>query len=141
MSAVNFQISSDYGYVLLVVVLGWIFLQYLAMKVMQARKKYDVKYPTLYSDKCDDFNCVQRAHQNTLEVYPQFLVFLLLAGIQAPRLSAVFGLVFLCGRFMYAQGYYTGDPSKRNRGVIAYIGYFGLMFTTISLALNLLGVF
>merc|ERR1719402_942637 len=96
------------------------------MKVMKARKKYEVKYPTLYSDKCQEFNCIQRAHQNTLEVYPQFLVFLLLGGITLPRLSAVFGLIFLLGRFMYAQGYYTFDPKKRNRGLIAYIGFFGL---------------
>ena len=37
------DISPDYGYVILVAVLGWIFLQYLAMKVMKARKKYEVK--------------------------------------------------------------------------------------------------
>lgn len=138
MATIN--ISSDYGYVILVAVLGWVFLQYLAMKVMQARKKYDVKYPKLYSEKCNEFNCIQRAHQNTLEVWPQFLLFLFLAGLQLPRMSAVFGLIFLFGRFMYAQGYYTFDPSKRNRGVFSYIGFFGLFFTTIYFALGLLGV-
>ncbi|XP_012939578.1 microsomal glutathione S-transferase 3 [Aplysia californica] len=140
MAAINFQLSSDFGFVILVVVTGWVFLQYLAMNVMKARKKYDVKYPALYSDKSPEFNCVQRAHQNTLEVYPQFLIFLLLGGLQMPRLSAVFGILFLIGRFMYAQGYYTFDPSKRNRGAIAYIGFFGLFFNTIYFALNLLGV-
>jgi len=134
------DISPDYGYVILVAVLGWIFLQYLAMKVMKARKKYEVKYPALYSDKSNEFNCIQRAHQNTLEIWPQFLIFLFLAGLQAPRMSAVFGLIFLTGRFMYAQGYYTFDPSKRNRGAISYIGFFGLFFTTIYFALGLLGV-
>lgn len=46
-----------------------------------------VKYPNMYADKkenkdADAFNCVQRAHQNTLENIPHFLMFLLLAGLQ-----------------------------------------------------------
>jgi glutathione S-transferase len=39
------------------------------------RCRYNVKYPALYADKgtpnADAFNCVQRAHQNSLENYPQ----------------------------------------------------------------------
>ncbi len=37
--------------------------------------RYNVKYPALYAEKgtpnADKFNCVQRAHQNSLENLPQ----------------------------------------------------------------------
>lgn len=42
------------------------------------------QYPTMYSTKDDVFNCIQRAHQNTLEVYPQWLVFQTIAAIVYP---------------------------------------------------------
>lgn len=109
------------------------------MQVMKARKKYNVQYPRLYSEDNQDFNCVQRAHQNTLENIPLFMVFLLLAGLYLPRLSAAFGVTYLVSRVVYAYGYYTGDPSKRNRGVFGYIGLLGLIVNTILFALNLLG--
>ncbi|CAJ0902608.1 11537_t:CDS:2 [Entrophospora sp. SA101] len=59
------------------------------------------------------FNCYQRAHQNTLETYPQFL----------------FLLTF--SRVAYAKGYQTGDPVKRGRGRFGTIGLLGLLVTCI----------
>ena len=38
----------------------------------------------MYSDKDQVFNCIQRAHQNTLEVYPQWLVFQTIAALVYP---------------------------------------------------------
>ena len=51
---------------------------YLVINVAAARKKYNVPYPNLYkvalSEKdqkeADAFNSIQRAHQNTLVIYP-----------------------------------------------------------------------
>jgi len=65
----------------------------------------------MYADKkenkdADAFNCVQRAHQNALENMPHFIMFLLLAGLQAPVASAILGSVYLAGRIAYALGYY-----------------------------------
>jgi len=54
-----------------------------------------------------------RAHQNTLENYPTFLLLLFLGGLEMPLFSAVAGVIYLAGRVSYAKGYYTGDPKKR----------------------------
>lgn len=124
-------IPSDFGYIAFVAVAAFVTVTYLALKVGRARAKYGVKYPTMYSDTSVEFNCIQRAHQNTLENYPMFLVFLLLGGLQLPRLSAVFGLIYLAGRIVYAHGYYTFKPANRNRGAFGYIGFFGLLINTV----------
>ena len=51
----------------------------LMLDIVQARKKYGVEYPEMYSKDSAIFNCIQRAHQNTLENLPQFF-FLLTMG-------------------------------------------------------------
>ena len=38
----------------------------------------------MYSEKNQMFNCIQRAHQNTLELYPQWLVFMTIAALVYP---------------------------------------------------------
>ncbi|XP_068436269.1 microsomal glutathione S-transferase 3b [Clinocottus analis] len=131
----------SFGYAIFVYLYSWIMLGYLAVKVGSARKKYDVKYPTMYSDKEPVFNCIQRAHQNTLEVYAQWLVFQTIAALVYPLSASVLGAIWVTSRFSYAWGYYTGDPSKRMIGAYGYIGYFGVIFLSISVALQLLGVF
>jgi len=136
---VSIEISPDYGYVIIVLVISWVIINWLALQVVRARKKYEVKYPAMYSDKDPVFNCIQRAHQNTLEGYPVFLVLLLLGGLQYPCLNAGAGMVYLVSRVVYAKGYYTGDPEKRNRGAFGYFGLLTMLGSTIALALRLLG--
>lgn len=71
--------------------------------------RYEVNYPHLYADKdnCPNeecrnkFNCVQRAHQNSLENLPSFLSLLLLAGVRHPVTSAIAGAIYLIGRVIY----------------------------------------
>jgi glutathione S-transferase len=133
-------LPDEYGYVVLVATFSWFVVNWMAFRVGAARKKYGVKYPEMYSSEHPIFNCVQRAHQNTLEVVWYTLMFLLLGGLQHPRISAVGGLVWLVGRISYARGYYTGDPEKRLNGAYGYFGLFALIGTTVSLALHLLGV-
>ncbi|KAF4106100.1 hypothetical protein G5714_013762 [Onychostoma macrolepis] len=114
-------------------------LMYLGVQVGSARKKYGVKYPSMYSDKEQVFNCIQRAHQNTLEVYPQWLVFQTIAALEYPIAASLLGVIWVSSRFSYAWGYYTGDPAKRMRGAYGYIGLFGVILLSISVALKLLG--
>jgi len=138
MTAIQFSVSSDFGYVVLVGLSTIVLLEYLGINVGRARKKYEVKYPTMYSDKSEMFNCIQRAHQNTLEWYAAFLMLLIFGGLQHPCLSAAAGAIWVASRYFYAQGYYTGDPAKRQWGAFGYIGLLILLGTTTSFALHLL---
>ncbi|XP_027051528.1 microsomal glutathione S-transferase 3-like [Pocillopora damicornis] len=76
-----------------------------------------------------------------VEVYPQFLLFLLLGGLEHPVLTSAAGLVWIVSRFFYAHGYYTGDPEKRLRGSFGYLGFFTMLGCTVKLGLRLLGYF
>ncbi|XP_039596034.1 microsomal glutathione S-transferase 3b [Polypterus senegalus] len=139
MAVQNF-LPKEFGYVIFTFVYSWVMLAYLAVKVGQARKKYDVQYPTMYSDKIKIFNCIQRAHQNTLEIYPQWLIFQLVSGITYPVAAAVLGAIWVTSRFSYAWGYYTGDPAKRMWGVYGYIGFFGVILLSITAGLQMLHI-
>eukprot|EP00878_Enallax_costatus_P040197 GHUV01046207.1.p2 GENE.GHUV01046207.1~~GHUV01046207.1.p2 ORF type:complete len:122 (-),score=15.15 GHUV01046207.1:609-974(-) len=89
MSSVSMK--PEFGYVLGVA--GASFFahhMYMASKVVKARKRFGVEYPALYADEknCPNetnrktFNCVQRAHQNSLENQAIFLSLLTLSGLQ-----------------------------------------------------------
>ncbi|GIL45327.1 hypothetical protein Vafri_2591, partial [Volvox africanus] len=129
-------ISNEFGLVAGVVVASWMVHHgYMAVKVIQARKKYNVSYPALYAtaEECPNpehrkaFNCVQRGHQNSLENQPMFLALLFTAGLKHPITAAAAGVIYLVGRVMYMQGYSTGVPDKRMRGSIGYVGLFTLI--------------
>lgn len=112
---------------------------------MKARKTYGVKYPDLYASVGDgvtkegahSFNCVQRGHQNCLENLPTFLSLLLIAGLAYPRAASGAGGIYLLGRWMYFNGYSSGDPKKRMQGSIQYIGLFALLGMVIRCAIDL----
>ena len=137
----------EYGYVIGTAFASSLLMTYFGIKVGQARTKYDVPYPAMYADRseCDKdksklvFNCIQRAHQNALETYPIFLSFLLVGGLKHPLIASSAGLIWILGRYIYAQGYYTGDPTKRYRGGFHILGLFAVQLCGVSLALSLLG--
>jgi len=94
------------------------------LKVGHARVKHGIKYPLVYNPENGGnniFNCVQRAHQNTLETYPTFLMLLFTGGISLPRMTSAAGTAYVFGRILYAQGYYTGKPENRLRGTPFYL--------------------
>ncbi|CAO1614090.1 unnamed protein product [Parajaminaea phylloscopi] len=94
--------------------------------VFNARMQAKVPYPQLYAEKqeaADDpvkyrYNCVQRVHQNTIEVLPSFYTSLCIAGIKFPRFACGAGLAFLISRVVYTIGYASGQPSKRVKGAV-----------------------
>jgi len=46
---------------------------------------------------------IQRGHQNTLEIYPEFLVMLGLGSIKYPVISSIGGVIWLIGRLVFFQ--------------------------------------
>ena len=129
-------LPADYGYVILTGIAAIFMVMWKGIRVGQARKKFNVPYPDMYSKDSKIFNCIQRAHQNTLENLPQFYFLLATAGLSYPKLSAGAGCVWIVGRVMYAIGYSTGDPEKRMRGAVGYIGLLTLLGCSITTALQ-----
>eukprot|EP01083_Nonionella_stella_P230934 815896_1 len=125
-------LPSNYGLVGVMVLFNAYILMYLGVCVGKARKKYGVDYPNMYADvhhsknkkNANIFNCVQRAHQNSLEQQPMFLTVCFLAAQKFPLVAGVSAFVVNLGRLAYAAGYSTGNPAKRSRG---FFGYFGLL--------------
>ncbi|CAL6420335.1 unnamed protein product [Bathycoccus prasinos] len=102
------QIPENYGYVVLAIAAMGIPNVVAVVRVIKARSKYGVKYPNLYAPEGHknkkEFDCVQRAHQNTLE--------------SAPSVAAQTMMVVA-----YVVGYGTGNPAnRRHGGMIAHLG-------------------
>ncbi|KAI9279565.1 hypothetical protein BY458DRAFT_502188 [Sporodiniella umbellata] len=123
-------VPQEYGYVLGVVGLSALQLAMLTYKVGRARKAAKIPYPYVYAEKSEAekdsvkniFNCTQRAHQNTLELFPIFSTLSLIGGLKYPIVSAAAGIVYILGRAVYASNYSTGNPDKRTRGGFAIAG-------------------
>ena len=132
-------LSKDFSYVIFCVAYTIIMNAYLTVKVVRARKQYDVKPPAVYSNTSNMFNCIQRAHQNTLEQIPVFLAILMIVGMAFPKYAAVCGAIFVTSRFSYAWGYYSGNPEKRLNGTYGMAGFFGLLFGLIYIGVRQCG--
>ncbi|XP_064612150.1 LOW QUALITY PROTEIN: glutathione S-transferase 3, mitochondrial-like [Liolophura sinensis] len=125
-------LPENYGYVLFTTVGSTFVNMWMAYNVGKARKQYEVEYPDMYSPTSKTFNCIQRAHQNTLENQPTFIVLSVIGGLQYPRLTAIVGFSYLVSRVLYAKGYYTGDPSNRKWGAWGHLSMLLLLGHTIS---------
>ena len=146
---VAIDVPSPYGWVVLGAGFGTFFTNgYLSTAVMAAREKYNVGYPNLYAvpgfhKNADEFNRVQRSHQNFLEGLPSYLVLLLLGGLKYPIANAVGSCFFFLGSILYQKGY--SDPSldvkmarHKKGGPIKYIGLFTSLYSTGALAYSLI---
>jgi glutathione S-transferase len=91
-------------YTAIVTLLAIAFYFFLATRVAVARAKFKVKLPATTGNP--DFERIFRAHQNTLEWMPTFLVPLWLCAIYLNDIAAaVLGLVWIVGRALYFNGY------------------------------------
>ncbi|KAI8540982.1 hypothetical protein RHMOL_Rhmol08G0027400 [Rhododendron molle] len=137
-------IPREYGYVILTLVLYCFLNGWMAERVLKARKKYNVQYPTLYASESDNkdaklFNCIQRGHQNSLELMPMFFMLMIVGGIKHPLICASLGLVYIMGRYLYFTGYATGDPKNRSsRWKLSLFSLLGLTIATISCGIKVL---
>lgn len=126
---------------------------YLVINVVKARKKFGVEYPALYADqshidgkKCKDekdiaeFNCVQRAHQNTCENMASIQLLGVVNGLIYPTFSGACLIAYSVGRIMYGYGYAGGGPKGRMAGgIVSHLGDFPLIICTVYNAVKLMG--
>lgn len=100
--------------VAIIVILSLIQYFYFAMSAGIARGKYEVEAPATTGHPI--FERKLRVQQNTLE---QLVIFLpaiwLFAMYVSTGIAAIFGIVFIVGRAVYAQSY-VAEPSKRTVG-------------------------
>ncbi|KAJ7960019.1 Microsomal glutathione S-transferase 3 [Quillaja saponaria] len=138
------SLPKEYGYVALVLVLYCFLNFWMAGQVGRARKRYKVPYPTLYASESENkeaklFNCIQRGHQNSLELMPIYFMLMILGGLKHPCIAAGLGFLFVFTRFFYFKGYATGDPQNRLKiGKYGFLAIFGLMICTISFGVSLI---
>ena len=89
---------------------------FMATRVAAARGRFNVKHPATTGDP--DFERVFRAHINTLEWMPTFLVPLWICAVYfSDRAAAVVGLAWIAGRILYFMGY-SKAPEKRVPGFL-----------------------
>merc|ERR1711976_949478 len=133
------MLPEGYGYVVFTAVGSTFVNMWMAINVGRARKRLDVKNPIMYSPDNNEFNCIQRAHQHTLEGHPTFLMLLFIGGLQYPKISAAVGHVYLLSCIAFALGYYTGDPDKRAWGSFGHIAELLMLGCAISFGAHQLG--
>jgi uncharacterized membrane protein YecN with MAPEG domain len=103
-----------YPLVAIVSLLALLLYLYIGIRVGRARYSLGIQAPAVTGHP--DFERAYRVQVNTLEWLPIFLVSLWLFAIYWNDLVAAgAGLVWIVGRFLYAQGY-VADPSKREMG-------------------------
>jgi len=98
-------------YTALVTLLAIALYFFLATRVAKARVTYGVRHPAITGNA--DFERIFRAHVNTLEWMPTFLVPLWLCAVYLNDVgAAVLGLVWIAGRAWYFAGYCSAVPKR-----------------------------
>jgi glutathione S-transferase len=133
----------NYGYVFAVLSASFFMNYYLSYNVISARKKYGVEYPALYAPSCHkfeiQFNSVQRAHQNTLEIYAATMLQMCLNGMVYPVTSAIFGGIWVLGRIIFGAGYSRYGPAGRGVGsLVTALGSVPLLIISMKISYDLL---
>ena len=120
--------------------------------VMKARKEFNVDYPNLYAtpghhDKADQFNAVQRGHQNFFEGSSATQAMALFGSIyssNAAWANCVGALLFYIGSHLYATGYAKYWNVKAGRykagGALKWVGFLIALITSVMTSLQVVGI-
>jgi len=115
-----------------VTILSILFVFYTGINVAQMRGRHKISAPAVTGNP--EFERAYRVQVNTLEQFVMFLPLLWLATTYFQSLAwlpAVFGLVWVVGRFIYLQGYMAA-PEKRGTGfMITSLATAGLLVLSI----------
>lgn len=119
----------------------------LSSDVMKARKKFDVQYPNLYAPAdnkhAEEFNRVQRGHQNYLEGVDSYSIMTLLGGLKHPIACAVGSVLYCVGSVLYMKGYAdirldVATARYKKGAAIKWIGFFASFISTCKLGYSLI---
>jgi len=106
----------SHAYVAIVSLLALLTYFWMGLQVGRARAKCGVSAPAMTGDPVLERTI--RAHYNTLEWLPIFLVSMWLFAIYwSDLVAAIVGLVWIVGRILYQRGYVV-DPAKREMGFL-----------------------
>ena len=104
----------SHAYVAIVTLLALLTYFWMGLQVGRARAKSGIAAPAMTGDPVLERTI--RAHYNTLEWLPLFLVPLWLFAIYwSDLIAAAVGVVWIVGRIVYQLGY-VADPKKREAG-------------------------
>ncbi|KIK48405.1 hypothetical protein CY34DRAFT_798220 [Suillus luteus UH-Slu-Lm8-n1] len=141
------SLPEGYGYIpSSLITIGWV-LVWQGIMVGRYRKRAGIEYPQPYAEKAEvkdstaalRFNCMQRAHQNTLESAPVAFVSTVVAGFKYPALAAALCVAYSLSRVVYTIGYKSGKPKRRMYGaVISNLSILGLLSAATCVAFQLL---
>lgn len=106
----------SHALVAIVTLLALLTYFWMGLQVGRARTKSGIQAPAMTGDPVLERTI--RAHYNTLEWLPLFLVPLWLFAIYwNDMVAAGVGLVWIAGRILYQRGY-VADPGKRGQGFL-----------------------
>lgn len=154
MSLELFAIPADFKYVVAAYTLFPLIHIYIDGNVMALRAEANVPLTKLFSDNTltpgsedssdkkvvttqDRFNCAQKASMNFADHVPTFIIATIAAGLQFPKITAIFTVWYTLARVIHHMGYSTGNPAKRY-GDLAFAVYLATSFLATGCAFKFL---
>mmetsp|Transcript_51006 Transcript_51006/g.57772 ORF Transcript_51006/g.57772 Transcript_51006/m.57772 type:complete len:155 (+) Transcript_51006:69-533(+) len=146
---VTVQVPNEYGWVVLGAGVGSVICNIvLGGPVMKGRKALDVPLPNMYATPgvhkhANEFNRIQRSHQNYMECLDSYIAMTLLGGLQYPIPCAVGTVFYYLGSILYQKGYIdpsldVGTARYKKGGALKWIGFFTSFYSTCAFAYHLI---
>ena len=118
-------------YLIIITLLALVMQFAMWFKVGISRPKYQIIPPAISGNI--EFERLFRAHQNTVEYMPMFLVLLWLAGLTGGDTNwvGVLGWAWIIARIIYFIGYAQGNPIRTKGFMLSVFCLMLLLLTTI----------